>query len=107
RSPNSPSQLASALDMAGIAAKVDLVTLGTGLRSWLGGESGQAPIDLLVLTAIGTVEPVLQRALDVPDLVDEAGLVHARFEYASSVGRRDPIPDQQVAFIAGGHVVAV
>ena len=50
RTPKSPSQLAAALDMAGITARVELVTLGTGLRAWLGGESGQAPLDLLVLT---------------------------------------------------------
>jgi hypothetical protein len=30
-----------------------------------------------------------------------------RLEYASGVGRRDPIPDQQVAFVSGGRVVAV
>ena len=127
QAPKSPSQLAATLDMAGIAAIVDLVTLGTGLRSWLGGESGQAPIDLLVLTrfpggllpvtawpapplvlpAIGTAAPALRRALDVPDLVDEAGAIRARFDYVSGMGHRDPIPDQQVAFISGGHVVAV
>jgi cardiolipin synthase A/B len=127
RTPNAPGKLAAALDMAGITARVDLVTLATGVRSWLGGETGQAPIDLvvlarfpgdllpaaawpaplLVLPAMGTAAPALRRALDVPDLVEEAGAIRARFDYASGLGRRDPIPDQQVAFISGGRVVAV
>jgi phosphatidylserine/phosphatidylglycerophosphate/cardiolipin synthase-like enzyme len=127
RKADSPGELAATLDMAGITARVDLVTLAAGLRSWLGGEAGQAPIDLLVLARFpGALLPVaawpaprlmlppmemaapaLRRTLDVPDLVEEAGAIRARFDYASGVGRRDPIPDQEVAFISGGRVVAV
>ncbi len=127
RKPRSPGQLAEALDLAGITARVDLVTLAGGLRSWLGGDSGQAPVDLLVLARfpgallpvaawpapplilppMATAPPTPWRALDVPDLVEEAGTLRVRVDHASGVGRRDPIPDQRVAFISGGRVVAV
>ncbi|MGO8968154.1 MAG: phospholipase D-like domain-containing protein [Myxococcaceae bacterium] len=119
-------KLSDALDMAGITARVELVPLAGGLRSWLGAETSAAPTDLLVLPRfpgdlllaaswpapvlflpqLETVAPVLTRALDVPDLVEEAGVTRVRLAIASGVGRRDPIPDQQVAFISGGRVVA-
>jgi phosphatidylserine/phosphatidylglycerophosphate/cardiolipin synthase-like enzyme len=51
--------------------------------------------------------PALQRALDVPDLVDASGVIRARFDFASGVGHRDPIPDQQIAFISAGRVAAL
>ncbi|HTR19717.1 MAG TPA: phosphatidylserine/phosphatidylglycerophosphate/cardiolipin synthase family protein [Gemmatimonadales bacterium] len=128
RRPPSAGTLAATLDMAGITARVDLVTLAAGSRPWRGGDqTGQAPADLLVLARfpgaplrvaawpapplilppMEAAAPILRRALDVPDLVDAAGVIRARLDYASGVGRRDPIPDQQVAFISGGCVAAV
>ena len=128
RRPPSAGPLAAALDMAGITARVDLVTLPAGSRPWRGrDDKAKSPLDLLVLARfpgallpgaawpapllvlppIGAAAPALRRALDVPDLVDAAGIIRARFDYASGVGRRDPIPDQQVAFISAGRVAAV
>ena len=126
RKPPGAGTLAATLDMAGITARVDLVTLAAGSRPWR-SRGGQTPVDLVVLARFpGALLPVaawaapllmlppmeapapaLRRALDVPDLVDAAGVIRARFDYASGVGHRDPIPDQQVAFIAGGRVAAV
>jgi hypothetical protein len=128
RRPPAAGPLAATLDMAGITARVDLVTLAPRSRPWRGGEAaGRAPVDLLVLARfpgallpvvawpapllmlppVAVGGPALRRALDVPDLVDAAGVIRARFDFATGVGRRDPIPDQQVAFVAGGRVAAV
>jgi cardiolipin synthase len=128
RRPPSAGTLAATLDMSGITARVDLVTPAPGSRPWRGrDETGRPPADLLVLARFpGPLLPVvawpapplllppmeaearpLRGALDVPDLVDTAGVIRTRVEYASGVGRRDPIPDQQVAFISGGRVAAV
>ncbi|HUL78885.1 MAG TPA: phosphatidylserine/phosphatidylglycerophosphate/cardiolipin synthase family protein, partial [Vicinamibacteria bacterium] len=125
--PGSTGGLAARLDMAGITASVDLVTLAAGLSSWLGAASGRARTDLLVLPRFpGPLLPVtawpaptlvlpptmpvareLRRALDVPDLVAESGTVRARLDFVSGVGRRDPIPDQRVAFVSGGRIAEV
>ncbi|HUM12636.1 MAG TPA: phosphatidylserine/phosphatidylglycerophosphate/cardiolipin synthase family protein [Myxococcaceae bacterium] len=127
RRPEALGQLSAAPDMAGITARVDPVPLAGGLSSLLGREAAQSPIDLLVLARFpGALLPlaawpapplilppmevaptVLRRAIDVPDLVQEAGALRVRVDYASGVGRRDPIPDQRVGFVSGGRVVAV
>ena len=127
RMPEALGQLSIAPDMEGITARVDPVPLGGGLSSWLRRPAGQSPIDLLVLARFpGALLPLtawpapplilppmevarsaLRRAIDVPDLVHEAGALRVRVDYASGVGRRDPIPDQRVAFVSGGRVVAV
>jgi len=49
----------------------------------------------------------LRRAIDVPDLVEDAGILRARFLYAAAARRHEPIPDQEVAFVAGGRVAAL
>jgi phosphatidylserine/phosphatidylglycerophosphate/cardiolipin synthase-like enzyme len=127
RKPGSPGVLGASLDTAGITARVDFVTLAAGVRSWLDGEAQRTPMDLLVmarfpgpllsvtawpapplvLPPMEAFAPVLRRALDVPDLVEEAGVIRARLDFVSGVGRRDPIPDERVAFVSGGRVAAV
>ena len=128
RKPPAADALAATLDMAGVTARVELVTLTAGSRPWRSRDrTGQAPVDLVVLPRFpGALLPVaawrapllmlppleapapaLRRALDVPDVVDVAGVIRVRLDYASGVGRRDPIPDQQVAFVSGGRVAAV
>jgi phosphatidylserine/phosphatidylglycerophosphate/cardiolipin synthase-like enzyme len=47
-----------------------------------------------------------ERAIDVPDLVDDGALIRARVEYAVGVGRRTPIADQEVAFVRASEIVA-
>ncbi len=55
-----------------------------------------------------TAAPIeLRRAIDVPDLVDEDGLLRARLLFAVGLGRHEPIPDQDVAFVGGNAVTIV
>jgi len=47
-----------------------------------------------------------QPAMDVADVVDENGVIRLRADYAFGVGRHEPIPDQTLAVVSGGRVVA-
>ena len=67
---------------------VALIREGRVRRAWLG---------------VGAI----RRPLDVPDLVDDDGVVRARLLFAVSVGRQEPIPDQEVVFATGGKIVTV
>ena len=49
----------------------------------------------------------IRRALDVPDLIEVEGVIRLRLGYAFGVGRRTPIPDQEVALVDAGRIVAV
>ena len=44
--------------------------------------------------------------MDVADVVDENGVIRLRAHYALGVGRLEPIPDQTLAIVSGGRVVA-
>ncbi len=44
--------------------------------------------------------------MDVADVVDENGVIRLRAHYALGVGRHEPIPDQALAIVSGGRVVA-
>lgn len=124
-----PRDLAAAVDVAGIHAAVDYVAPhGLSSQQWLDERLRTRTIDLLVYARMpmallfGTrwpvaglllpppapvSRPLLQFELDAPDLVDDGAALRARFEYAAGIGRRTPIPDQPVAFVSGGQVVAV
>ncbi|MFI5167808.1 MAG: phosphatidylserine/phosphatidylglycerophosphate/cardiolipin synthase family protein [Thermoanaerobaculales bacterium] len=108
----------AALGIAGIEARVDLVTPAAPRKGaidllvlprfpgvLLGAHSWPAPI--LILPPLYAVAPVLKRAIDVADLVDDGGVVRASIHYAGGIGRYDPIPDQQVAFVSAGRIAAV
>jgi phosphatidylserine/phosphatidylglycerophosphate/cardiolipin synthase-like enzyme len=108
----------AALSIAGIEAQVDLVTPG---------EPRKEPIDLLVLphfpsVALGPgtwpapiliLPPVdalprgLRRMIDLADIVKDGDSMRTRIHYAGGIARYDPIPDQEVAFVSGGRIVAV
>ncbi len=110
--------LAAILDVTGIEARVDAVT-PTAIPD--------SDIDLLVLARFpGALLPIvrwpapvlilplapagpsaLRRAIDLGDPVEDGGEIRVRIHYASGIGRNDPIPDQQVAFVSGGRVAAV
>jgi hypothetical protein len=61
---------------------------------------------VLILPAIRAVGTEWERALDVPDLIDDGKSVRVRAEYAVGIGRRTPIADQELAFVRDGSVVA-
>ena len=124
--PLSEADLLELREVAGIAPTVELSgDPHQPLRHLLGPEARQR-IDLVVvprvppvvLLGIASGPPVLilpplraparewERAIDVPDLVDDGALVRARLEYAVGVGRRTPIADQDVAFVRAAEVVA-
>ena len=117
--PLSEADLLELREVAGIAPTVELSgDTHQPLRHLLGPEARQG-IDLVVvprvppvvLLGIASGPPVLilpplraparewERAIDVPDLVDDGALIRARLEYAVGIGRRTPIADQEVAFV--------
>jgi len=124
-----PQDLAAAVEVAGIHAAVEFVALqGLSPRQWLDERLRTNAPDLLVYARMPTAlllsarwrapslllpppapatRPPLQLDMDAPDLVDEGAALRARFEYAAGIGRREPIPDQRLAFVSGGRVVAL
>jgi cardiolipin synthase len=124
-----PPDLAAAIEVAGIRAAVDYVApRGLSSQQWLDERMRTRAPDLLVyarmpmallLSTLWPVpglllpppapvsRPLLQLELDAPDLVDDGAVLRARFDCAARIGRRTPIPDQPIAFVSGGRVVAV
>ena len=83
---------------------MDLVVLARFPPSVLIGLTSGSP--LLILPPLRPAAPESQRAIDMPDLVDDGTLIRARLEYAAGVGRRTPIADQELAFVREGRIVA-
>jgi len=69
----------------------------------LGVKSGPA---LLILPPFESGPSEWQRAIDVPELVDDGVIIRARLEYALGIGRPTPIANQELAFVREGKVVA-
>jgi phosphatidylserine/phosphatidylglycerophosphate/cardiolipin synthase-like enzyme len=124
--PLAEADLIELREVAGIAPTVELAgDIHQPLRHLLGPEARQQ-IDLVVLPRVPPVvllgipsgPPVLilpplraparewERAIDMPDLVDDGALIRARLEYAVGIGRRTPIADQEVAFVRAAEIVA-
>ncbi len=115
RPPRLTGQLAAGLKIAGIRARVtvggarrrkrpvDLLVLARFHGPLLA--TGAWPAPILVLPPLPTPRPP-RLALDVPDLVQDRVVLRARLLYAPGAGRRLPIPDQEVAFVAHGRVAA-
>ncbi len=124
----SHDDLAVALDVAGISASVeeaswpggssrhpadelarerdtDLVVLPRFVPALLRSSRWRSPV--LVLPPVAMPGAVLERAIDVPDLVDESGTVRVRIHYAFAVGRLTPLADEEVVFVANGKVAAI
>jgi phosphatidylserine/phosphatidylglycerophosphate/cardiolipin synthase-like enzyme len=116
--------LDAALDIAGIEAKVKVMEAGvTSLRAIGSAEQpigllvlarfpaplligARPPFAVLVLPPVATPSAGLVRAIDVPDLVDQSGTIRFRVDYATGAGRNAPIPDQDIAFVSRGRIVA-
>jgi phosphatidylserine/phosphatidylglycerophosphate/cardiolipin synthase-like enzyme len=123
--PLSSEDLLRLREVSDIPSEVNLTAPGKPLRYLLGPQVRQG-FDLIVLprfppvVSLATLSgpPVLilpplrpaglewERAIDVPDLVDDGALIRARLEYAVGVGRRTPIADQEVAFVRASEIVA-
>ncbi len=124
-----PNDWSAALDVAGISGSVDLLTAdGRSLMQWVEERppalaltfdllvvahlpvalllSARSTTPCLVLPPAPPGRPLVERALDGPDLVVLGGPLRARFEYAVGIGRRTVIPDQALAFVSQGKVVA-
>ncbi len=109
------SDVASALQIAGITARVeqatrfpsgplDLVAVAHFPGALLAARKWQAPV--LILPPLESREGAAPPAMDVPDVIDENGVIRLRAHYALGVGRLEPIPDQTLAVVSGGRVVA-
>ena len=61
---------------------------------------------VLILPPLESAGPASERAMDLPDVVDENGVIRFAAHYALGVGRREPIPDQELAIVTGGRVIA-
>lgn len=61
---------------------------------------------VLILPPVHATGAESVRAIDVPDLLDDGTSIRVRAEYAVGVGRRTPIPDQELGFVNDGSVVA-
>lgn len=117
----------AAIEVAGIRTPVEHVTAEGDLQAWLDERIQTRPIDLLVfarfparlllraqwqvpmllLPPAPSAWSLIRRDIDAPDLIDGGEPLRARFEYATGVGRRTPLPDQEIAFVADGQIAAV
>lgn len=108
----------AALDIAGIKAQVNPVTPGAprngaidllvlpGFPAVL-MDVNLWPAPILILPPLHAAAPLLRRPIDIADLVDDSGVLRASIQYAGGIGRYDPIPDQEVAFVSAGRIAAV
>lgn len=120
--------VASFRDVLGIPAALEATETvsWSSLRSWLQGGSADRQFDLLILARVPlslfldvrwsapalllpplpSRRPLARNALEVADLVDDGGPLRVRVEEDSSVGAPDALPDQDLAFVSGGRVIA-
>ena len=112
---NVSTDVASLLQVAGIRADVHPVTRAPAgqfqllvvarlASAFVAAQKWRAPV--LILPPLDRDQPVTERALDLPDVLEENGVIRFAAHYAVGVGRREPIPDQQLAVVAAGRVVA-
>jgi phosphatidylserine/phosphatidylglycerophosphate/cardiolipin synthase-like enzyme len=120
--------LRASLQVSGIDATVEVSTPSdaASVRSWLDEWTRAGRIELLVVAHLPTAlllsafwpGPVLLvpplersrpfgwRALDICDVVDDGGPLRLRIDHLARVGTLAPVPEQSLAFVSGGRVVA-
>ena len=86
-------------------ADTDLVVLARFPGPLLAARRWPSPV--LVLSPLAPPAVALRRPLDVPDLVNDDGVLRARLLLGASVGRLEAIPDQEVVFVTRGKIVTV
>lgn len=126
--PSPPANPVAALDVAGISAQVRMSALTDGLSpEWFNQNLREKAIDLFVFARfpVGLLagaflsvpclllpppaakrRVMLEGSIDVPDIVADGDVMRVRLDHMSGIGRNAPIPDQKVAFVANGRVVA-
>ena len=108
----------SALSIAGIEAQVDLMTPAAPREASIDLlvlprfpspvlAPSAWPVPVLILPPLRATAAGVRRAIDAADLVDDGGSMRTRIHYVGGIGRYDPIPDQEVAFVSAGRIVAV
>ncbi len=109
------ADVASLLQVAGIRVDVQPVTrppagefhllvVARLASAFVAGRKWRTPV--LILPPLESGRPASERALDLPDVVDENGVIRFAAHYALGVGRHEPIPDQELAIVTGGRVIA-
>lgn len=123
-----PDDVAAALQVSGVEATVEVSSPPdvASMRQWLDEWTRARRIDLLVFARVPTAvllgalvtapvllvppppasRPFLTRAIDVPDLVDDGGPMRARIDQVAAIGNLASVPDQALAFVSAGRVVA-
>ena len=123
-----PDVLTILLQVYGVGASVEVSSLRTApsMSQWLEDWTRDRPIDLLVFAELPTAlllagrwtvpvllvppllatRPFAQRAIDVPDVVDDGGPIRVRLDHVATLGNLASVPDEAFAFVSGGHVVA-
>lgn len=127
--PEAPARedVASLLELTGVAASVEgsPPSGASSLRRWVEQWRPTRPVHLLVLAQVPAFvllgarwpAPVLllpplaaprklERRIDVADLADGGGPLRARVDHLVAVGDLSPVPDQPIAFVSAGRVVA-
>lgn len=126
--PVAPDVLSAALAVSGVEAVVQVSSPldASSLGEWLDEWTVNRPLDLLVFARIPIAivlsrlwnAPVLllppptaaapfgRRTLDGCDLVELAGALRARIDHAPGVGPYVPVPDQEIAIVSGGRLIA-
>lgn len=119
-----PEEVAAIRELIGVEAKVE-VPPGVSLRTLLDVWAPERAVDLVVLArlplpllfGIPWPAPVLllppppqrslmQRPIDVPDVIDDGGPLRVRVDYAGGVGDLPPAAAETIAFVSKGELIA-
>jgi phosphatidylserine/phosphatidylglycerophosphate/cardiolipin synthase-like enzyme len=117
-----------AFEVAGVDADVDVSapSLMNAVGLSLEASTGARTLDLLVLTRVPSAvlasapwpapvlllppmtpsPPAAKGVIDVADLMDDGAPIRVRIDALRPIGSLSPVPDQEVAFVAEGRVVA-
>ena len=68
--------------------------------------AGRWTVPVLLVPPILATRLFAQRAIDVPDVVDDGGPIRVRVDHVATLGNLASVPDGAFAFVSGGHVVA-
>ena len=122
------ADLPSLLETGGVRAHVEVLVPPSLTPAWVMEWAREHAVDAFVLPQLPPAPvldlvasrgwPVLvappppgpeRRArgvLDAPDLADDGGSVRIRLEQVGALGRPSPIPEERIAFVCAGRVVA-